>query len=178
MATEAVNTGSVRAVAIHSPCAEYLLGIDIRDGRPYGVTLCDTASCETVEFSSLNESLLWMDRQMNQRQYPRADTERRSFAPDETGRRKAADEARHQAWLAGEQPYFPKRSDPAGAVPSLPRGAAVFRIQILHRRHSSWQGRIDWIRREGAKEAYFRSVLELMHLIGSALSEGAKRAAR
>ena len=44
---------------------------------------------------------------------------------------------------------------------------ATFELRVLFRQHTSWQGVITW--REGKKEQSFRSVLELMILMDSAL---------
>lgn len=50
----------------------------------------------------------------------------------------------------------------------LPDGAvATFALRILFRQHASWQGSITW--REGRQEQSFRSVLELLLLMDSAI---------
>ena len=45
---------------------------------------------------------------------------------------------------------------------------ATFVLRILFRQNSSWQGAVTW--QEGKKEECFRSVLELLLLLDSALS--------
>lgn len=45
---------------------------------------------------------------------------------------------------------------------------ATFRIEILFRQNSSWQGRIVWM--ENKKEVTFRSVLELLIILDEALA--------
>ena len=45
---------------------------------------------------------------------------------------------------------------------------ATFSIKVLFRQNTSWQGSIAWL--EGKREEPFRSVLELLLLINSALS--------
>ncbi len=48
------------------------------------------------------------------------------------------------------------------------RGAkATFWIRVLYRQHASWQGEVTWVERQ--KKEYFRSALELLGLIDSAL---------
>lgn len=48
------------------------------------------------------------------------------------------------------------------------RGAkATFWIRVLYRQHTSWQGEVTWVERQ--KKEYFRSALELLGLIDSAL---------
>ena len=61
---------------------------------------------------------------------------------------------------------------PAGEENGIPsrirRGAkATFSLQVLFRQHSSWQGVILWC--DQKKEESFRSVLELVMLMDSAL---------
>lgn len=109
-------------------------------GKPYGVKLFDLVSCETEDWGSLDEALLWMDRQMDRRSHPHAGTECRSFDPEDTDRRRAE--------------------------------GAVFRIRILYRQHSSWQGEVVQMRRKTPKKAHFRSALELLYLLHSALPDG------
>lgn len=46
---------------------------------------------------------------------------------------------------------------------------ATFEIKILYRQHSSWQGMIKW--KDRGTEQYFRSVLELVFLVDSALRD-------
>ena len=48
-------------------------------------------------------------------------------------------------------------------------GKGTFIIQIQYRQNSSWQGKIVWV--EQNKTLYFRSALELIKLIDSALVE-------
>ena len=47
---------------------------------------------------------------------------------------------------------------------------ATFHIRVHFRQNASWQGTIQWV--EQNPEASFRSVLELMYLINSALEPG------
>jgi len=58
--------------------------------------------------------------------------------------------------------------DPAVTSQSIRKGAkATFEVQILFRQHSSWQGVVIW--KERKQEQPFRSVLELLNLMDSAL---------
>ena len=53
---------------------------------------------------------------------------------------------------------------------SLPKGKkATFILQILFRRNCSWQGTLVWL--EGKKNENFRSFLELLWLMNSALDD-------
>lgn len=62
-------------------------------------------------------------------------------------------------------PACPPHSFPA----SIPKGSrATFELQVLFRQHSSWQGTVLW--KEQQRRQNFRSVLELISLMDSALS--------
>ena len=75
------------------------------------------------------------------------------------------------------QSFSAKRSfvgTPAASV-SVPSGefinrgkVATFTTKVLFRQNASWQGSISWL--EGQREAPFRSVLELLLLIDSAIN--------
>ena len=57
--------------------------------------------------------------------------------------------------------------------PSILRGErATFMVKILFRQHTSWQGTITWL--ENKSEQAFRSVLELILLMDSALNSTEK----
>ena len=53
----------------------------------------------------------------------------------------------------------------------MPKGdLATFDLRVLFRQNASWQGSVAW--REGRSEESFRSVLELLLLLDSAVSAG------
>jgi hypothetical protein len=64
-----------------------------------------------------------------------------------------------------------RTQEPVGASPPGERqqrgAAATFRLKILFRQNSSWQGSVTWV--ETGREEPFRSVLELLLLMSSAL---------
>ena len=66
---------------------------------------------------------------------------------------------------------FPTVTEPLTftvSPPQLRRGAqATFEIRVIFRQHSSWQGVIHWL--EESRQQSFRSVLELVLLMDSAL---------
>ncbi len=51
--------------------------------------------------------------------------------------------------------------------PAQQAGLATFVIRIRHRENSTWQGDIFWAEENRSEE--FRSMLEMVHLIDSAL---------
>lgn len=76
-----------------------------------------------------------------------------------------------------QQPAGTKRAfaeSPSSAIPVgqlAPSGLrATFQLRILFRQNASWQGSVIWA--EGRREESFRSVLELLFLMNSALEQG------
>ena len=61
----------------------------------------------------------------------------------------------------------PRNGSPPITLPRIGKLATV-ELHILFRQNTSWQGSIFWV--EGKQEQHFRSVLELILLIDSALS--------
>lgn len=99
---------------------------------------------ETEEFCGLSQFLLRVDDLLDEQRHPQAYTEQRSFSS-----------------LLHSSP----RGDSSGGFRK--GAAATFDLQILFRQHSSWQGILRW--REKGAEQSFRSVLELIGLMDSAL---------
>jgi hypothetical protein len=61
-----------------------------------------------------------------------------------------------------------EKTDMGSVVASAKEGKlATFSLRILFRQNASWQGSITWC--EGRSEESFRSVLELLMLMNSAL---------
>ena len=95
-------------------------------------------------FGSLLELILRMERMLDQMMFPQPFSARRSFAPLD----------RAPGMIPGAE--------------ETQRGAkATFAVRVLFRQNGSWQGSVTWV--EGKREESFRSVLELIHLLGSAL---------
>ena len=70
--------------------------------------------------------------------------------------------------------FSPARGQAASAPVSEQRKQgerATFALKVLFRQNASWQGSVTWL--EGGREESFRSVLELVLLMDSALSSGA-----
>lgn len=95
-------------------------------------------------FRSLSQLLVMMEDMLEQNNAPQSDTCHRCFST-----------------LVQQSSSDPPRG-------SIRRGArATFELQILFRQHTSWQGIILW--QERHREQRFRSVLELILLMDSAL---------
>lgn len=98
-----------------------------------------------VGFDSLTQFLLRMDDMLNEMRLPQSFTAVRAFHP------------------ANTEPDTPPQEQPREGK------LATFAVRILFRQNASWQGSVTWL--EGKREETFRSVLELIFLMDSALEE-------
>ena len=98
---------------------------------------------EGVRFESLMDLLQKIENVLDGMDFPQAFTITRSFAP---------------ARVLEAAPVADR--SPCGAL-------ATFSLKVLFRQNSSWQGSLTWL--EGRMEEGFRSVLELLFLMNSAL---------
>lgn len=98
---------------------------------------------EEKSFHSMTHFLQEMDRTLDTMDFPKAFTTTRTFAP-----------------------IPPQAAGPPGNETRTGQ-KATFNVRILFRQNASWQGSITWL--EGKREQSFRSVLELILLMGSAL---------
>lgn len=112
--------------------------------RPRGVMMSPGLE-KPLPFQSLSQLLLSMEALMDRKNQPQRGEERRAF---------------------GE--YRPPKEE--GPGPGEGRELANFQIRVLFRQNASWQGNLVWIDRQ--MDAQFRSVLELVRLMDSALSSG------
>ena len=132
-------------------CRTKLICVDsyehgVMTGRLYDANYED----EGTNFHSLVQLLLEMEQRLNAMNYPQSFTEIRSFVPLPKIRFEgASDGKRSQGRLA------------------------TFAIKILFRQHTSWQGTITWL--DNQSEQTFRSVLELILLLDSALGGGQEK---
>ena len=113
-------------------------------GVPVG-RICNAAR-ETETFESLSQFLIRMENLLEEQQLPQSYTRPRSF------------------------PAMVPEIDNRIAPLSARKGAlATFQIQVVFRQHTSWQGIVIWQDRQ--QEQSFRSVLELILLMDSALRD-------
>ena len=97
-------------------------------------------------FQSLSQFLIKMEQTLDRMNLPQSFTAIRSFAPP---------------------PERPPGDTPASEIRE---GAlATFALRVIFRQNASWQGSVTWI--ESRREQSFRSVLELILLMDSALNE-------
>lgn len=103
-----------------------------------------------LPFENLTRLLLMMEDMMDEMDSPQAAVKSRRFG------------------LRSKQP---ERDSIAETVPQQnePEVLATFKVKVLFRQSASWQGTIQWV--EENLETSFRSVLELVKLIDSALPQ-------
>jgi len=112
-------------------------------GRFYNVGQED----EEISFQSLTQLLVGMEHQLNATNCPQSFTAVRSFAPAVETKLESITEVKRRRGLLG-----------------------TFFVKVLFRQHTSWQGSVVWMEQHG--EQPFRSVLELILLMDSALGGG------
>ena len=117
-----------------------------RDGIPTG-RFYNPYFPEGKAFSSLTRFLTGMEDALDEMQFPQSFAAVRTFL------------------VPGEREQAP----PPGAECVRSGALATFAVRILFRQNASWQGSITWL--EGEVEQSFRSVLELILLMDSALAE-------
>ena len=105
---------------------------------------------EEIAFGSLTELLLRIEDMMDEMECPQASVRSRRFG---AGRKNA-----ERASIAEE--LLPKPDQEA---------IATFAVKVLFRQGASWQGKLAWT--EGKTEVSFRSALEMVKLMDSALPQ-------
>ena len=120
-----------------------------RDKNPEG-TFYNMYYGEEIAFGNLTRLLLLMEDMMDKMDSPQASVRSRRFGkgPKEMERASIAQE------------LLPKPDQEA---------IATFKVKVLFRQGASWQGKLSWT--EGKEEVSFRSALELVKLMDSALPQ-------
>ena len=123
-----------------------LIAVDSYDHQVPAGRLFYPARQECRAFSSLTQLLLQMSACMDVKNTPQAFHAVRTFFPRTEF---LPGETRDGTLCAGKE--------------------STFTVRVLYRRNASWQGKLTWM--EKGKTERFCSVLELMHLINSAVLE-------
>jgi hypothetical protein len=113
------------------------------DKNPRGV-LTNPYHGEDKVFSSLSHLIFLMEELQDSLNYPQKSTAARCFGASES-----------------------VAAGPGGDMENA-KALATFKIRILFRQNSSWQGNVIWMEKD--EEAQFRSVLELIYLLDSAMN--------
>lgn len=111
------------------------------DGVPAGQY--NNPFCGARSFYGLTQFLAGMEDTLNQMKFPQSFTTARKFCD-----------------VVPFPEKTPEEQAQSGAM-------ATFAVRVLFRQNASWQGTVRWL--EGDKEEQFRSVLELVLLMDSAL---------
>lgn len=122
-----------------------LVCVDSRKGEPMAGRLYHPTLPGGRQFRTLMELLVTMEELLDEMQLPQSFTAKRSFGDP-------------PATLAQAPPTEEQRSGQT----------ATFAIRVVFRQNASWQGSVTWL--EGKREESFRSVLELLLLMNSAVS--------
>ena len=115
---------------------------DYQDGVPQGRVYNQSQEKGKV-FRCLSQFLREMEKTLDCMQFPKAYTTTRTFAP------------------------IPSSGVPSPEAEHAAGSLATFVVRVLFRQNASWQGSVTWL--EGKQEQSFRSALELIFLISSAL---------
>ena len=115
------------------------------NGVPEGRLFHPSLENEGFHFLSLTQLLLKIEQILDGMNYPQSFTAKRTFAS------------------------IPAASYSVETIDRAQNGACgTFVLRLIFRQHTTWQGTVTWL--EGKGEQSFRSVLELIILINSALS--------
>lgn len=114
------------------------------DGVPAG-RFYNPARPQGVTFQSMVQLLVQMEDMLNETRYPQSFVAARFFG----------------------NPVEERSVRPAEEGGGQSGKAATFSVRILFRKNASWQGSVTWL--EGSWEESFRSVLELILLMDSAM---------
>ena len=108
-----------------------------------------------VAFNETGKMLLEIDRILDELHYPESSTSGRSFQKH----RKVQTNPKERAAMQKKQEPINKG------------GKGTFVVQVQYRQHATWQGKVLWAEKNETKQ--FRSALELLKLIDSALDDDA-----
>lgn len=143
------------------------LCLDSYDGEEQRGSLYHQYTASAVPFASLLEAMGEMERLYDELQFPQAASRIRSFrqayreqGPDVDQSGKILDLSKYRRKEVRKMVSFDEVVEHRGTD-------ATFLIRVKHRQNSSWQGEVTWI--DGQKKEYFRSALELIRLIDSAM---------
>lgn len=125
--------------------------LSYRDKNPVG-TFYNPFYGREIAFSNLNRLLLLMEDMMDEMNNPQASVQSRRFVDEPKA--PEIDSLKELALSPGQEVL------------------AIFKVKVLFRQGASWQGKLSWS--EGKEEISFRSALEMVKLMDSALPQPKK----
>jgi hypothetical protein len=129
-------------------CRTTILYVDDYDGEILSGRLCNPGLSEAEPFHGVMSFLTKMEALLNQMCLPQSFVAVRSFSRTRPGERELGTQLPEPAPREGRR--------------------ATFAVHIHFRQNASWQGCVTWLERNRVE--HFRSVLELLMLIHSALN--------
>ena len=130
-----------------------LVCVDSRQNGDFSGRLYNPYLDSGQPFKGLMDFLLKMEDLLDRMRLPQSFTAKRSFGPP----------------LEQELPLKPELERRHG-------DEATFAVRVLFRQNASWQGSVTW--EEGRQTESFRSTLELLLLMNSAVSKGRRGSAK
>lgn len=121
-----------------------------------------------VSFTSLFEAFDRMDRLYDKLELPQAAVRIRSFRTEQRKMKQAVKGERIPALTESGRKEM-KVMETFDKVAEQRGKDSTFIIRVKYRQNASWQGEVTWVDKQ--KKEYFRSVLELVRLIDSAIGE-------
>jgi len=135
-----------------------VVGIDQHDSVDCSGRLWNGYQTEPEVFRNSWELFEEMDAFFDRLHFPEQSTQYRSFA-------KGNQRTRRTAEMEDRRPDMNELKKKKGEK-------ETFLVQVLYRQHATWQGQVIWM--EQNKKMYFRSAMELLKLMDSAMEQSAQ----
>lgn len=155
-----------RRLILHSPNIVNLCIDSYNMEQQYG-RLYHQYTKQSILFFSLFEALDKMEQLYDVLQFPQAATQIRSFLVDRRAVEQKIRESKGSIELPNHIKEDIEKVESFDKVVEQRGRDATFVVRVKFRQHSSWQGEVTWV--DGQKKEYFRSALELVKLMDSAL---------
>lgn len=135
-----------------------MMCICVDEYSPHGITgrIYHPGNETPLYFNEIGRLLIQTDRILDDQHYPQQSISGRSFSK----RMQTQPKAKEKTPMQKKTEITQKG------------GKGTFVVQIQYRQHATWQGKVLWA--EKNKSIQFRSALELLKLIDSALDEAAE----
>ncbi len=149
-----MQVSDTEVITIQSP-GTVCICVDEYDAHSISGRIYHPGNETPVHFNEIGRLLIQADKLMDEQNYPQPSTLSRSFVKSLQSQAKSK-----------EKKLMPKKTEV-----SEKGGKGTFVVQIQYRQHATWQGKVLWAEKNESMQ--FRSALELLKLIDSALDEDA-----